>query len=307
MKKFRSGIYLFVFISFLLHSIFYLGLKWALANSLEEKAPPVEVVILDPSSPTQDEKQMQVVEQNKKAVNDEAPDKAKYLSQHNQKVVEETRAQKTGQFTNQASPGQKGSKAQAQRTQKSAKQKTSNLAKSGLPTLKQLKPSFQLNTYQGQKASDAKAGEESQTNDHLKDVKTGIQTMLSTKEFVYYAYYQRIRTKIRQYWEPIIKEKVEKVFASGRSIASAQDRTTAVIIVLNNKGALVGVQVMAGSGVQDLDDAAIEAFRAAEPFPNPPKGIVDSDGKIRIRWDFVLEAGLNLPNSSGEYAQAQPL
>jgi protein TonB len=50
------------------------------------------------------------------------------------------------------------------------------------------------------------------------------------------------------------------------------------------------VQVVGESGVKDLDDAAVEAFRAAEPFPNPPKGIVDADGTIKINWDFILEA-----------------
>ena len=44
------------------------------------------------------------------------------------------------------------------------------------------------------------------------------------------------------------------------------------------------------SGVIDLDSAAVEAFREAAPFPNPPKGMVEGDGTIKIRWDFVLEA-----------------
>jgi len=47
--------------------------------------------------------------------------------------------------------------------------------------------------------------------------------------------------------------------------------------------------VIGDSGIQDLDDAAIEAFKAAAPFPNPPKGVVENDGTVQIRWDFVLE------------------
>jgi protein TonB len=50
------------------------------------------------------------------------------------------------------------------------------------------------------------------------------------------------------------------------------------------------VQVVSDSGVRDLDQAAVEAFQEAAPFPNPPSGIVDSDGTIKIRWDFILEA-----------------
>jgi protein TonB len=79
------------------------------------------------------------------------------------------------------------------------------------------------------------------------------------------------------------------LFQQGRSIASARDRITKLLIVLNPAGTLVNVQVLSDSGVRDLDDAAIEAFRAAAPFPNPPKGIIETDGTVKIRWDFVLE------------------
>ena len=77
----------------------------------------------------------------------------------------------------------------------------------------------------------------------------------------------------------------------GRELASAEeDRITRVIIILDDGGILQGVQVLEESGVRDLDDAAVEAFRAAAPFPNPPKGIIEDDGTVKIHWDFVLEA-----------------
>ena len=129
-----------------------------------------------------------------------------------------------------------------------------------------------------------------------------MQTLLSTREFVYYAYYQRVREKIRQYWEPMIREKVRRIFAQGRNIASSSDRITQVIVILNKQGTLVGVQVIGQSGIRDLDNAAVEAFRAAEPFPNPPKGIIEDDGKIRIRWDFILEAFKNPKPSQKQQA-----
>jgi len=134
------------------------------------------------------------------------------------------------------------------------------------------------------------SGPASSTNDYLKDIKPDMQTMLNTREFVYYTYYQRIRAQLRQYWEPSIREKVKRIFAQGRSIASTSDHITKVIIVLNQEGNLIKVQVVENSGVYDLDEAAVEAFKAAEPFPNPPKGMIEDDGTIKIRWDFILEA-----------------
>jgi TonB family protein len=130
----------------------------------------------------------------------------------------------------------------------------------------------------------------SMSDDHLKDVAKGMQTLLSTREFVYYSYYNRIKDKLRQYWEPKIKEKVTHLLRTGRTIASSTERITRVVIVLDNNGTLMKVQIIGPSGVTDLDDAAAEAFRAAAPFPHPPKGIVEEDGTIKIRWDFILEA-----------------
>jgi protein TonB len=121
-------------------------------------------------------------------------------------------------------------------------------------------------------------------------VNTGLQTLLSTREFVYYAYYSRIKDALRQHWEPTVREKVKIIYRQGRSIASATDRVTQVLVTLNKNGELIKVEVLTQSGVEALDSAAVESFRAAAPFPNPPKGMVESDGTVKIRWDFVLEA-----------------
>jgi TonB family protein len=129
------------------------------------------------------------------------------------------------------------------------------------------------------------------TDDNLKNVAFGVQTLLNTREFVYYSYYNRIKEKIRYFWEPRIKEKVANIFRQGRNIASTStDRITRTVITLDRKGVLVKVQVIGPSGLLDLDEAAVDAFKAAAPFPNPPNGIADKDGFIRINWDFVLEA-----------------
>ncbi|MES3036928.1 MAG: energy transducer TonB, partial [Bdellovibrionota bacterium] len=105
-----------------------------------------------------------------------------------------------------------------------------------------------------------------------------------------FTYYERIRKQLSQHWEPKVKEKMRTIFRQGRTIASEEDHITKLLIILNDKGNLVNVQMLGESGVQDLDDAAIEAFKSAAPFPNPPRGIIESDGTVKIRWDFVLES-----------------
>lgn len=261
--------------------------------------------------------QGQIVEQDENRINDETPKDAKYLSRHNQKVVKETQAATHGKFRNTAdsaglkTPETKPGKTSEQKSQdKTAKENQPNQdlkqpaddkefyasddgpSFKSKPSLKDLTPSFKPGPPPVEDAHVAQGGGTgaSASDDHLKDVKQGMQTLLSTREFVYYTYYNRIKDKLRQYWEPKIKEKMTRILRQGRTIASSDDRITRVVIVLDNRGTLVRVQIVGASGVADLDDAAVEAFRAAAPFPNPPKGIVDADGTIKIRWDFILEA-----------------
>ncbi|MCC6277488.1 MAG: energy transducer TonB [Oligoflexia bacterium] len=242
----------------------------------------------------------QIVDQSEKRINDEIDEKAKYLSRYNQKVIEQTRAQQTGQFQNNAGQGlapqsNRPANPQKNRDRQMPTENEKRLGKTdiqngtvALPKLAQLKPQFQWDKLRPTGVQNP--GTVSQTDDYLKDEKSGPQTLLSTREFVYFTYYSRIKDRLRIFWEPKIREKVQRIFSTGRTLASDQERITRLVITLDANGKLVRVQVLNESGLKDLDDAAIEAFQAAAPFPNPPKGIVDSDGTIKIHWDFILGA-----------------
>lgn len=257
----------------------------------EELTPPQEEA---PSERRKADKKLrdQIVEQQKQ-INDEKPEDARFLSAFNQKVIKQTRAERNGAFNNTAQGGQpdegrKDGDKNAENMEESEPQER-QLEPGELPSLKDLSPKFALTP--GPKAPQMdENGNPSQTDDHLKDVQTGMQTLLSTREFVYYAYYNRIKQALRNHWEPNVRERVKIIYRQGRSIASARDRITQVLVTLNSKGELVKVEVLTQSGVESLDGAAVDAFRQAAPFPNPPKGMVESDGTVKIRWDFVLEA-----------------
>lgn len=277
-----------------------------------------EVELIDPEQLLQALKKHQqnpngqIVEQSEKAINDEKPEDAKFMSRHNQRVIRETQAAVHGKFKNTdgsrgdttttSQPAKKPNRLRDSATKELLADNDSPTIAGKKPRLENLMPNFRPSAPK----PEPEAGDEdervagqgndgpSATDDHLKNVETGMQTLLSTREFVYYTYYNRIKDKLRQYWEPKIKEKMERVMRQGRMIASSTDRITRIVITLDDKGTLMRVQVVGPSGLRDLDEAAIEAFRAAAPFPNPPKGIVDKDGTIKIRWDFILEA-----NASG--------
>lgn len=272
---------------------------------------------------------LQVIEQDEHPVNEEIPEQAKFLSAHNQVVKRETVAQNIGDFKNRKennSP-QGESKSQPEKSNSNEpvaknpkltlkdltpkldlakvvdQQKLDDenlekelekeaLAKSQKLTEENLQKKMAQLKKQAQSGSpgNGAGGDTSQTNDFIKDTEKGMETMLSTREFVYYSFYARIRRQLNQHWGGKVREKVSKLVKEGRSIASTDNKITKLLIVLDKKGTLVKIQLLSDSGVRDLDDAAIEAFKEAAPFPNPPSGIVESDGTIKIRWDFILEA-----------------
>lgn len=125
------------------------------------------------------------------------------------------------------------------------------------------------------------------TSDHLEDIPLGDFTKLNTQEYEFYGFYNRIRMKLEQFWGFNIKDKAEKIFKQGRSLASDNNLLTGLTIKLNENGEIVDILVKSASGVKELDDAAIESFNQAGPFPNPPKGML-KDGKAIIDWSFVV-------------------
>ena len=239
----------------------------------------------------------QIVAQDENSKKQEKPDDTRFLSAHDQKVEKQSVAKNKGEFKNVTKPSTQKAMKMASQNQR----KNNSTAKTK-PSLLNLNPTFdplaikerqqksETQASEGYDYATAEGGDVSQTEDYIKDVDQGSQTLLNAREFKYYTYYSRIRRQLSQHWEPKVREKLVRLFRQGRTIASDRDHTTKLLIILSENGSLVNVQVLGESGVHDLDDAALEAFRSAAPFPNPPKGIIEADKTVKIRWDFVLES-----------------
>lgn len=124
------------------------------------------------------------------------------------------------------------------------------------------------------------------SDDNL-NAQEGERTLLSTREFRFFSYYHRIKELLRQYWKPGVERKMAKLYAGGKKIEESEV-VTKLMVLLSPSGNIERVSRLTSSGFTDIDNAAVEAFQQAAPFPNPPKGIVDPDGFVRIRWDFIL-------------------
>ncbi len=287
-------------ISAAVHIVFFISLFFIQAlKQLAKKENPVEVTII-----TSDEVKLlrqpnvpedsQIVETDSNAANLQKDDNAKLLSEKSNTVKKQTLAKFDAQFKNVKSRGTKSSPA-AQKQEQQLAQTKSKVAPLLNPIFDPY-AAFTKKTVQQELKNfttgenSLNQGDTSTTNDRVDDVSSDLITMLNTKEYKYYGFYHRIKTQLNQWWQPKVREKVSKLMRQGRAIASDTSKETRLMIVLNEKGTLIKIQVLNASGIRDLDDAAVEAFRSAAPFPNPPKGIVDRDGTVKIPWNFVIES-----------------
>lgn len=127
----------------------------------------------------------------------------------------------------------------------------------------------------------------SPSRDHVEGVPEGDATFLNTKEFKYATFFYRVRDSVASYWEDLAANEYRRRDPTG-NIYGIRDRSTLLRVQLNREGGLDDVRVEQTSGVEFLDHVAVEAFRKAEPFPNPPAGIADEDGNIRFNFQFVV-------------------
>jgi TonB family protein len=101
------------------------------------------------------------------------------------------------------------------------------------------------------------------------------------------AYFNRIRYQIEDHWHPA------EVYRRGDptgSIHGPGDRLTMVRIRLTPDGTLQSVEIEQPSGLEFLDELAIAAVWAAQPFPGPPPELVGgSDGLINFTFGFRFD------------------
>jgi TonB family protein len=126
------------------------------------------------------------------------------------------------------------------------------------------------------------------SNDYIKDVPKGEETMLNSKEFRYATFFNRVKRGVSDHWNP---GEVYLRHDPYGNIYGVKDRYTVLNVVLNSDGGLSDVSVAHSSGVGFLDDEAVHAFQLASPFPNPPQGLLENDGLIRFQFGFFFEIG----------------
>jgi len=195
---------------------------------------------------------------------------SKYLGEKNQKYEKETTARVVDRFNNRSA---------------SAKVKS----------FSEINEAFQKSLKDGLLPQQAKVSESqgehsrpASNNDYLNEVPLGEFTKLNTQESKYYGFYFRIRQRLESMWGMTVQEKVDLLFRGGGRLPASEENITALSVVLDRSGKIVQIILKKTSGSHELDDAAIDSFNKAGPFPNPPPGMIH-EGFARIDWSFVVK------------------
>jgi len=124
------------------------------------------------------------------------------------------------------------------------------------------------------------------TQDALQDVDDGEDTALNSKKWRFATFFNRVKKQVAEHWHP--EEAYRRRDPTG-AVYGRQNRYTELRIQIKPDGRIANLGVGLPSGLDFLDDEALEAFRDAQPFPNPPRQLLESDGLITFHFGFLFD------------------
>jgi TonB family protein len=124
------------------------------------------------------------------------------------------------------------------------------------------------------------------TPDYLRDVDDGDETALNSKKWRFATFFNRVKKQVAEHWHP--DDAYRRADPTG-AIYGHQNRYTELHIQLKSDGHLANVGVNTPSGLEFLDDEAITAFKEAQPFPNPPRQLLEPDGFVKFSFGFLFD------------------
>lgn len=130
---------------------------------------------------------------------------------------------------------------------------------------------------------------DSSIGEYIPNVKVGNFTALNTDQFTFYTFFSRVNEAIRYRWVSHVRNFADHLPPNKQQELAQYGRTSYVTIVLDKKGTIIRSFVSRSSGSDGLDQAALQAFREAAPFLNPPAEMREADGSIRLDYSFHVE------------------
>jgi TonB family protein len=124
------------------------------------------------------------------------------------------------------------------------------------------------------------------TQDALKDVDDGDETALNSKRWRFASFFNRVKRQVAEHWHP---DEVYRQRDPTGAVYGRRNRYTELRVSIKPDGNLSNVSLALPSGLEFLDDEAIQAFKEAGPFPNPPRQLVEANGTINFGFGFLFD------------------
>jgi len=262
--------------------------------------PPVTTRPAEKAKPVPPSKKEKEIAETEDAKNREEDPEARFLSDRTQKAELQTKAKLVDDFRKTEGDGPKGKvkgieappTATETVAEKEQEQSFTDLEVSDTQALAPDSKKGVQRDWKKMTLTDLGLGGEGgnlgASDDRLKGVDDGDRTILSTREFKFFSYYHRIKELLRQHWKPNVERRLTRMYEKGRTVGE-NEMVTRLQVLLSPEGRISKISRVTSSGIEEIDEAAIEAFNRASPFPNPPRGMLDADGFVRINWDFILK------------------
>jgi TonB family protein len=104
--------------------------------------------------------------------------------------------------------------------------------------------------------------------------------------------FQQVKERVQPHWKPM--EEYARRNPTGPDL-DLRKWATVLHVQLRADGSLVGVQIAVPSGSTLLDQIAVSAVQAAQPFPAPPAEAVERAGMLTIPMAFEIRTADPLP------------
>ncbi len=289
----RNLIILSILLSFLLHTTLYLSFdRLPDFSKKSAQVEPIEFEVISQNERKKRTRRNFIKDFDLKQQMETTKKRADFLSRKTRRVLRQTVATESGITKNRVKKNQRKSQA----NQKVAKTKTPKQAKVD-KALKGLFPSYARQNLRSRKDYSTLPGVNltaqsvSTISTHIPNVDKASITAIDTDQgsLKYYAFYMRLHDQLYPRWSKNIEYVIRTLKAKEYNFLTLRPRTTTLEVILNSKGEYLGHIVVKSSSSKMVDFAAIDAFKRAAPFVNPPKDMIENDGNIYLPFNFRLE------------------
>lgn len=278
-----------IFFVFLLASLFFhFGGYWiSYWFSAEPKSRPltdiVEVTVFPASEKKTEEKPLVGFAEPPKELLDDSLEalkkKADYLSEKVQRVTKESRAERFGLTQNRPRDTLQKRDSLSDSSQKNLE----NLLREG----GDLSFNTQVRPPAPSPANPLDLAPSTFGRSLDNNVPLGQFTALNSDRHLFYSFYARVERMIRPRWEREVTRVVRTQIKPNQSPPRG-GWSTRIDVILDSEGRLKKILLLKESGLNGFDLAAIDAFKQAHFFPNPPQEMINSEGLIVMKYSFTV-------------------